>query len=638
MAGRHRTRASHGDEKSSPVAPTRASEDAGRPNRPSRFYTLWPGLVLAALVVGCFAPVANCNFIWDDNDYVTENRQLRTLDGLQKIWLEPRATPQYYPLVHTTFWCEYQLWQLNPLGYHLVNVAIHAATAILLWRLLRQLSVPGSWWIAAIFAIHPVQVESVAWITERKNVLSGMCYLLAAGSYVRWAKWGQGATSEKPSWTWYGLALAFYVAALLSKTVTVSLPAALLLVAWWKDPLSLRRHVVALIPFFAIGIPMAMLTAWLERNQVGASGEAFHYGLAERIFLAGRIPWFYAQKLLWPSELSFIYPRWNLEAFRWWWLLWTAATLALVIGLAAATQKWGSRLGRGPLVAVLFFGGTLFPALGFFNVYPFKYSFVADHFQYLASIGIIALVAGTIAYWAEQDRRLRVVAGVVGSCVLVALGVVTYGQVGVYESRGMLWADVLLKNPDSALALQGLAAERAAVNNFREAKTLYERAIPLTIDSHDRRNVLYDLGQTLYRAGDEAGAKRAWRQTLEIDGAQVGVAEKLGLLATKEQDWPHAEEYWRIVVTHDRRHALAWQYMAIALSAQGKHADAEPNYREAVSLAPKDAGLRLNWARCLASLGRSGDAAMQAQLAASSSDPRIAADAKRFLKQIEEQK
>lgn len=640
MAGRRRFRANGGDQKSPAESPrTKAgTHQTWSATTESSLQSWWPALVLAALVAAFYSPVTKCDFIWDDNDYVTENRHLRTFPGLRTIWLEPKATPQYYPLVHTTYWCEYQLWRLQPLGYHVVNVAIHAAAAILLWRLLARLAVPGSWWIAAIFALHPVHVESVAWVTERKNVLSGLCYLLAAWSYTRWANWGGEQKRATPSWRWYVLALAFYVAALLSKTVTVSLPAALLLVAWWKEPVSLRRHAVAVLPFFLIGVPMAMLTAWLERNQVGASGEAFRYGIAERVFLAGRIPWFYAEKLLWPSELSFIYPRWNLDAFQGWWLIWTAATLALVVGLAVATQRWGNQLGRGPLIAVLFFGGTLFPALGFFNVYPFKYSFVADHFQYLASIGIIALVVGTIAYWTERDSRFRMVAAVLGSCVLLAIGVLTYRQIGVYQSRATLWADVLTKNPDSPLALQGLAAERGVVDDFEEAEKLYRKAIPLTIDARDRQVVWYDLGQTLHRAGNNAGAKEAWRQALAIDRTQIRIAERLGALASKEGDWPQAEEYWRLVAVHGPRHAVSQKNLAIALSSQRKNVEAEPHYREAALLAPTDGEIRLNWARCLASLGQFKDAAAQAEMAAHSSDPRIVADAKNLLEQIKESK
>src|ERR1700733_6098595 len=142
----------------------------------------WRRLPLGALLFGfvclVYLPALRCGFIWDDDAHVVENPTVQSRDGLSRIWLDRRANHQYYPLVYSTFWVEYRLWGLNPAGYHLVNVAIHAATTVLLWRLLVALDVPGAWLAAAVFGGHPVHVESVAWITELKNVLSGLCYVL----------------------------------------------------------------------------------------------------------------------------------------------------------------------------------------------------------------------------------------------------------------------------------------------------------------------------------------------------------------------------------------------------------------------------------------------------------------------------
>lgn len=594
-------------------------------------------IALVLLVACAYVPVYSAGFIWDDDDYVTKNKELRTSLGLRNIWFDTRATPQYYPLVHTTFWIEYQLWGLDARGYHVVNVLIHVGTALLLWRLLAAWRVPGSWWIAAVFALHPVHVESVAWVTERKNVLSGLFYMLAAHCYTRWAGWNKDESLPSPgpdnrvaATGWYALALVFFLAALLSKTVTVTLPAALLLIAWWKDAPRLARHAIAAIPFFTIGIPLAWQTARLERFQVGAQGEAFEYGLWERIYLAGRIPWFYAMKLLVPVDLSFIYPRWDIAKFETPWLAWTAATVALLIAFTVSVRWWG----KAPLIAVLFFGGTLFPALGFLNVYPFKYSFVADHFQYLASIGIVGLWVGGVAYLVERDSRWKVAASVLGGAMLLTLSVLTFQQARVYHSRETLWSDVLEKNPTSSLALQGLAAERMHAEDYAKAEELYRQAIPLTIDVHDQQIVWHDLGQLLEKRGDSTAAKEAWKTAYELDRSQIRIGEILALIAMKEKDWPTAEQYLKAIIVHEPRHGPSRHNLAIALSSQRKHQEAEPHYRAAVSIEKNDDGIRLNWARCLASLGRGQEALEQARVAAQSRNRQIANEATDFLRQI----
>ncbi|HOW19171.1 MAG TPA: O-GlcNAc transferase, partial [Phycisphaerae bacterium] len=336
------------------------------------------GLLLLALAV--YIPAMRGGFVWDDDDYVTENRTLRSLDGLGRIWFDIRATPQYYPLVFTSFWLEYHLWDSRPGGYHVVNILLHGTSAVLLWLVLRRLAVPGAWFAAAVFAVHPVHVESVAWITERKNVLSGVFYLSAALVWLRFAGLDCPRAAEPRRRSLYAIGLFLFACALLSKSVTASLPAALLLVLWWKRGRIARGDFLPLVPFFALGAVMGLITAWVERHHVGAEGAEWALSAAERCLIAGRALWFYAAKLIWPVRLTFIYPRWPIDSGVWWQYLYPIAAVA-AIGLLWGLRR---RIGRGPLVAVLFFAITLAPALGFFDVYPMRYSFVADHFQYHA--------------------------------------------------------------------------------------------------------------------------------------------------------------------------------------------------------------------------------------------------------------
>ncbi len=346
--------------------------------------------LIILLTVVAYLPALRGGFIWDDDSYVTQNPALRSLAGLVAIWLKPGATYQYYPLVFTSFWAEYHLWGLQPFGYHLVNVFLHAVNAVLLWRVLRRLEVAGAWWIAAIFALHPVNVESVAWVTERKNTLSGLFYLLAALAWLRFRPLTAKVTARAPDWRYYWLAFGFIVCALFSKTVTLSLPAVLLLLIWWKTGRLEKRDALTLTPWFVLGAASGFMTRWMEQQLVRGGAE-WDLSFVQRCLLAGRALWFYAGKLFWPAHLTFIYPRWEIDAGAAWQYSFPLGIAAVLVAL----WFFRARIGKGPLAAVLFFGITLAPALGFANVYPFRYSYVADHFQYLASIGLIALAVGT---------------------------------------------------------------------------------------------------------------------------------------------------------------------------------------------------------------------------------------------------
>ena len=328
------------------------------------------GWLLLIAVILAYQPAWHGKPIWDDDAHLTPPG-LRSSQGLARIWIEPGATQQYYPLVHSIFWIEYKLWGDATPGYHLINILLHAFAALLLWKILRRLQVPGAYLAAAMFALHPVCVESVAWISEIKNTLSGAFYLGAALAYLRF--------DRTRNWRFYFVTLGLFLLGLMSKTVIATLPAALLVVFWWqRGKLSWKQDVLPLIPFFAVGIGAGLFTAWVEWKFVGASGSGYDFSIMDRLLIAGRAIWFYLGKLVWPVDLAFIYPRWHVSRTVWWQSLFPITALLVSVGLWLL-----SRRNRAPLAAWLFFVGTLFPALGFFNVYPFCYSFVADHFQYL---------------------------------------------------------------------------------------------------------------------------------------------------------------------------------------------------------------------------------------------------------------
>jgi len=435
---------------------------------------------LAGLLVLCtllaYSPVLSAGYVWDDPEHVVNNVHLRSPAGLWAIWLQSGAIPQYYPLVHTTFWIEYHLWRLSPFGYHFDNILLHALGALLFWRVLRGLHIPGAMLAAFVFALHPVHLESVAWVTERKNVLSTVLYLLSLLLLLRHMGLDESQPSG-PSRLPYWLALVTYWGALLSKTVTCLLPVAVLILLWWRHRRVQLAQLLPLLPFFVGGLIMGSVTTVLERYQVGALGADWNLSFAERVLVAGRALWFYLGKLLWPSPLMFIYPRWTLSA-PWAWLY----PLAAVVGLGLL--MWLTpRIGTGALAAALFYIVTLAPALGFFNVYPMRFSFVADHFVYLASLGPIALFAAAYAKYLQGLPGWRgKVATLLGVVLVSSLAILTIRRTPVYANEETLWRDTLSRNPACWLCQTNLGAQLARTGRMVEASQLLEEAVRLKPD------------------------------------------------------------------------------------------------------------------------------------------------------------
>ena len=458
----------------------------------------WPAAAtLVVITVAAYWPALHAGFIWNDDDYVTKNQALHDLAGLRDIWFKIGPIPPYYPLVQTTFWLEYLVWGLNPFGYHLTNVLVHALAAVLLWRVLRWLQIPGAWLAAALFALHPVHVESVAWIAQRKNGLSAVFYLAGALTYLRFTQLKDaGVSGRRP---WYFFALLLFAAALLSERISASLPAALLLTRWWKKARIRWSDFLPLAPFFLLGAASVLVTTWLEKHQLRAEGMMAFLTFPQRFLLAGRALWFYIAKLLWPSRLTFIYPYLDLNVKQWWQWLFPIAAVAVVAALWFARR----RIGRAPVVAVLFFAGTLFPVLGFLNVHPIGYSYVADHFQYLASIGLIALAA------AGLSRLPRVTwLGLLG-----ILGVLTWQQTHVYRDLQTLWRDTLTKNPGSWMSRNSLGNALLKLGKVDEAIAEYQRAI----ERHPDLGWSYDnLGRAYLQQGRVNDAIACFQKACEI--------------------------------------------------------------------------------------------------------------------------
>jgi tetratricopeptide (TPR) repeat protein len=581
---------------------------------PARTHSWLAGaLGLLGITAIAYLPAILGGFIWDDDAYVQHNAALRSLRGLWNIWAHTSATPQYYPLVHTTFWIEYHLWGAEgaaAMGYKIINVLLHATSAILLWWLLRFLKLPGAWLAAAIFAVHPIQVESVAWITERKNVLSGVFYLLAFRTYFKaigadgeW-KTEDGRITSRSS---YLLAFLFFLLALFSKTVTATMPAAMLLILWWKRGRLRLRDCLPLIPFFLVGMVMGGITGYLEHTQVGAHGTEWSaLTPVDRVLIAGRAIWFYAEKLILPIRLSFIYPRWNIDPRQWWQFAYPAGVVVVVTILWSLRR----RIGRGPLTAVLFFIGTLFPALGFANVYPMRYSFVADHFQYLACIGLICLFVSILT-----SAKLR---AIVGTVLIVMLASLTFARGFAYKDRETLWRDTLSKNPDSWMAHTNLGHALHARGDDAGAGIQYQEALkdaPEVADTH----LNAAIGRAM--AGDFDGAIAECRRAIEINPSFVDAYANMAKAYLSKGNLSEAENAARRAIEIAPNYPLGHYMLARSLELSGRISQASSEYMAALASNPDDAEAHFHLANILVQM-RQGAPAIEHYRAALEIDPR----------------
>lgn len=526
------------------------------------FPTPWvcAGIFLAVLLA--YWPALHGTFLWDDSGHVTRP-DLRSFAGLVRIWTEIGATQQYYPLLHSAFWLEHKIWGDAALGYHLVNIFLHATAACLVGVALRRLAVPGAWLAAALFALHPVCVESVAWISEQKNTLSAVLYLLALLAYLNFDDTRRGKA--------YALATGLFVLALLTKTVTASLPAALLVIFWWRrGRLEWKRDARPLLPWFVLSLAAGFTTAIFEHTLIGAQGADFALSPAARLLVAGRALWFYLGKLVWPLDLVFIYPRWTPDPAVWWQWLFPLA----VLGAFALLWRW--RAHRGPLAAALFFAGTLFPGLGFINVFPFRYSFVADHFQYLAMLGPLAAVAAWFVTTGARWSRTLVACPAAG--VLLLLAVLTWRQCGTYRDVFVLYYRTLEGNPSCWMA-------------------------------HN------NLGMALTDAGNPAGAIPHYEQAIRLQPGNAEAENNLGYALARLDRHAEAEPHYRTALRLQPRYAVAANNLGATLMALGRTGEGLAAFHNAIGANPGYAGAHANLGLALARLGRTAEAIKQFQTA-----------------------
>ena len=535
------------------------------------------GVALTAVTILAYRPAWHGGFLWDDDAYVINNELLTAPHGWQRIWFSLDSPSQYFPLTYSTFRIEYALWGLNTTGYHWVNLLLHVGNALLIWAVLARLKVPGSWLAAAIFALHPVQVESVAWITERKNVLMGFFFLL---TLLAWIAFVDERTRRR--WIFYYLALMLYALALSAKTTACTLPAALLLIFWLqKKPITMGR-LMQIVPFVVLGIGMGVLAIWWEHYHQGTSRDVFTFlNPVERILVASRAVWFYLSKIFWPSDLTFIYPRWNISPSDLLDYIW------LLAGVAACVAVYFVRryVGRSVEVAAAFFVATLGPVLGFIMLFTFRYTFVADHYQYLACIGPIALASAGFVSLSDKFPTYRAVTVTIGLLVLVSLGILTWRQAATYTDIETLWRTTLARNPECWMAHTNLGLVFLQQGKIDEGIAQYRSALQMQPNSWDAE---YNLGTALLGKAqvDEAilHCERAVRMRPTDPDAQVSLGNALFQKGRVDEAIAH----YQAAITAHPDHFLARYSLGHALLEKGELDGAIEICRSALLLRPSD--------------------------------------------------
>ena len=587
---------------------------------------------LCLLVAASYFPVTSAGFVWDDAAF-TMAEPVQSLFGIWQIWFEPSSLEKreghYWPILYSTFWLEHKLWGFNPLGYHLVNLLLHAAVTLMLWRFLRRLAVPGAWVAAMIFAVHPLHVESVAWVIGRKDMLATLFYLGAALAYMRFV--------EDQRWQRYAMALALFTAGLLCKSMLVTLPAALLIWHWWKHGRVTADDVTRVLPLLLVGLFVTVIDWSFYKSREVIS---FDYAFIERVLIAARSLVFYVDKLVWPTELVVIYPKWEVSVGDW--FAWGCALAALLVaGLLWCCQR---QIGRGPLAGLLFFVVTMSPTLGFVDYGYMQFSFVADRYQYLAEIGVIAVVVGIVAHGlkrlagagavsvastastasatsgatvertrnAAPSNRLagvrkasvQVMAAVMLAASLAALGMTTWRQASLYHDAGTLFTHIITHNPEARGAYHNLGDWFHKQEQFEEARAAYQIAVEQRPDFAPLRN---QMGITFDKLNQYENAEEQYRVSVKINPRFVHGMNNLASVLARQEKYQESLKYYRKVLAMDPNYINSHIGMGFVLSKLNRLEEALASFDRALELDPSRTEARTNRDQVLKFLGRTAE-------------------------------
>ena len=571
---------------------------------PSWFRRDWFwGSILILFVLLAYAPIWHAGFVWDDYSMLQVNPCIVGPLGLKEIWTTHAA--DICPFVITTFWVEHALWGLNPLPFHLVNILMHGACAVLLWRVLRRLGLhQGAWLGGALWAVHPVQVESVAWITEMKNTESALFFLLSVLLFVKWLtcdSHGPVKNTRRGRWD-YWLSLLFAALAMASKSSTVILPVVLFLCAWWIEGRWNRRTVARVMPMLLLSVAAGAVSIWTQGFQLARSPDPqWMRTWPQRMAGAGDAVWFYLGKLLWPDPLIAIYPRWQIDTAQWLSYLPLLAVILFFAVLWLLMRRSGGAGARACFFAFAYFITALLPALGLIDNYIFRYSLVFDHLQYLASMGPLALAGAGLARSPDivLQKRLPSLQPALCGALLMILGMASWQRTWAFESDETLWTDAVAKNPNCWAGYYTLANIRVQNGELDQAIEQYQRSIKINPNYARAQG---NLGVALFKEGRLDEAIAHYQMALESNPNYAEAHTNLGNALLQKGQLGEATEHYQMALKIDPGYAPAYANLGIAFFRQGRLADAITLFNEALRLNPDLVPVRDSLARAQALL------------------------------------
>ena len=551
-----------------------------------------PALVLVAIVAVAYWPALKNGFIWDDDLMLTENPLIKAADGLKLIWFTTKPT-DFFPVTYTDLWIEWRLWGMKAAGHHLTNILLHAANALLLWQVLKKSlqtrrGFTAAWFGAALFAVHPVNAATVAWIAERKNALALLLTLLSVLAYLRSER-----TDNKNAGRAYVCALICFALSLLAKTAGVALPIVLLGIAWWKRGLK-TRDVVRTVPFFAIALVMGLVTIWFQNHRALAA-DFPQRDLLTRVAGVGWAVWFYVWKAVLPVGLVPVYPQFAIDARTVGAFVPVVLLVAAVVVLLVQQKRWG----RAPVVI---FGGfvlMLLPVAGLLNVNYHKFSLVADHWQYFAlPFATTAIACGVAKIFEVAELRNATLGVAVVVCVILA------NQYTRVFGGERLWRATLERNPGSWIASNNLAEELVEQGKYDEALALFNRALK---NHPGYRNAMMGIASTSLRLNKMPEAIEALRPLVKQEPENLILRFNLGsaylqnkqpqfaieqleaALQVRPQD-PLKRSEWRMKGMSDAAMRVEAQLrLGNALASAGRKDEALKNYVAVLEADPNSA-------------------------------------------------
>lgn len=581
----------------------------------------WPALIILLAILIYGYSLTN-NFSWDDNNYILKNPGVLSWTGLPKLWSSLDLAFYDNPLTLTFFWVQHKLWGVHPMGYHIISLVLHILNALLFFGLAKKTAPAIAGIPALLFTIHPIQVETVAWIAEQKNLFCLFFLQLAFHSYLNFDENGERKN--------YFKMLLFFFMSILSKSIGICFIAIPFLHAWWKKGTLGKHQLLLVIPLLCLGSLTATWAVHVHHLYEVRDGIA---SFPERMILSGKLFFFYIKQMLLPWRFLTFYPKWNLDSTRW--TNWMGLISLLILYGAFYWQR--RRLGRGAFTLLCFYGISIFPALGLFHVTFMKFSYAADHFTYL-SLPPIILLAVSAAYLFQEKAKIFLTQKKLFSLswfpksifalIVVYLALLSFRLTFNYANSVMLFSQLLIQFPESAAAhfhMGRLCLDNPNACELDQAGYFFQKAIQLGQKDFDTYE---GLGSVCEKKLYFRKALAAYQLALNTENRPILLAyvyQRMGVICLFLNNPRLALVYFEKAIAHTqgplyRKQLRLYSAKGILNSADefvdlgnayffnGKYPEAAKAFRSAVILAPQDAENHLALGKVLVELGNTKEA------------------------------